>query len=952
MKKILLSLTALGIMAVSCQEKNVLPEEPVNGNFSIEVEMEKNLETRATVELVEDSEADNAGKYRLVWTAGDKIAVFTNMQRSIPFTLTSGEGEAKGVFTGEFTPAVDGEEISYAIYPYHERHMIGYSMHLPSVYGSVEAPYVGNTNAIMSHFSMGNPGVMSTDEPAATPSVDAPKFSFKHAGGVLAVSLKGIPANVKGVVLTADKAITGDFEMSPNPLGNIWSITSEADANGTNNSVTINFMPEDKVRDEVFYFPLPIGTYKFKVEYINSEDEKVLVINSLADNSITRAKLLIMPELTIGNTPSSAELLKKAIEKGGTVTLTDNYVLDEALTISNDLILDLGEYTISTSKAVWEDGENHENDVWSVLAVKGEANVTINATTGGIKALENDAYAVHVDGEGAKLTINGGSYVGNVSAAYVYNGELVINGGHFDILQKSNLDDNRYLINAYDTNFNSGAAKISISGGEFVGFNPANSIGENPAANLLVKGYEAVETEGVWNVQMTASEELRQLIAKSSSVTLKKDYVLDEAIEITKKVTLNLGKYNITTKNNVWSDVENANEDVLAVLNLRSGADVTINTTTGGGIQSLANDAYAVCVDDASAKLTIKGGNFVGNISAVYVRNGSLTISGGKFDVAQLSDQNDKRYLINCFDDNYAAKTAKVSITGGEFVGFNPAESLSENPAANFVPEGYQAVEENGVYKVVKVMVLSLKPNAEWTGTDAEYAAYFWTGTGDTNKWLDMTPSATTSGLYEVTAPYGYSKVIFVKKNDPNTDPSWDNVEKVNDKNRQTPDLTVPSNTSTSTVYCLLTYGNEGDWKTVSASKTFLGMKYISSLSDKSMLPEGTWYITGTFCDWGTSRNKQFNQFDGKHLIFQSFYVAPTVADTQFKFYLDQDWNKGNFGLASDATSAVNKALPLTNGGANMALPETNTRYDVYLDVVGKVAYIMDAKKIPSSIVE
>ena len=42
-----------------------------------------------------------------------------------------------------------------------------------------------------------------------------------------------------------------------------------------------------------------------------------------------------------------------------------------------------------------------------------------------------------------------------------------------------------------------------------------------------------------------------------------------------------------------------------------------------------------------------------------------------------------------------------ITVKGGTFIGYNPAESHTENPVANFVAEGYTVVENDGVYTVV-----------------------------------------------------------------------------------------------------------------------------------------------------------------------------------------------------------------------------------------------------------
>ena len=41
-----------------------------------------------------------------------------------------------------------------------------------------------------------------------------------------------------------------------------------------------------------------------------------------------------------------------------------------------------------------------------------------------------------------------------------------------------------------------------------------------------------------------------------------------------------------------------------------------------------------------------------------------------------------------------------ITVYGGTFVGFNPANNEAEGEGTNFVADGYKAVESNGEYTV------------------------------------------------------------------------------------------------------------------------------------------------------------------------------------------------------------------------------------------------------------
>ena len=93
------------------------------------------------------------------------------------------------------------------------------------------------------------------------------------------------------------------------------------------------------------------------------------------------------------------------------------------------------------------------------------------------------------------------------------------------------------------------------------------------------------------------------------------------------------------------------------------------------------------------------GGTWNAYTHVLYCEKGTINIYGGTFNC--LSD--DKKFTINCLDANYTAETAKINCFGGRFIGFNPAESMSEpGDPISFVAEGYKSMEvESGVWEIV-----------------------------------------------------------------------------------------------------------------------------------------------------------------------------------------------------------------------------------------------------------
>lgn len=201
----------------------------------------------------------------------------------------------------------------------------------------------------------------------------------------------------------------------------------------------------------------------------------------------------------------------------------------------------------------------------------------------------------------------------------------------------------------------------------------------------------------------TLAEPLMIAFENGGDITLNTDVELSSALILKnkKKLTLDLNGHNITAEKNFWS-VENS---IWSIMSVQGGAQLTIIDSKGtGSIVAKENDSYTFDVRDGS-KLTIEGGTFVGNISAVYVKQGTANIKGGHYSLMQLSEPEnggDERFTLNCLDENYTAnpRKANIVVTGGSFVNFDPSLNLAEGEGTNFVPTtGYQVshtAPENG----------------------------------------------------------------------------------------------------------------------------------------------------------------------------------------------------------------------------------------------------------------
>ena len=181
--------------------------------------------------------------------------------------------------------------------------------------------------------------------------------------------------------------------------------------------------------------------------------------------------------------------LRALFATGGEAKLAADLVLDESMVVKagKEVVLDLNGKTVSNTADLW----NESIASWSLLSVRG-GSLTIKGA-GTLQAKENDCFAVDVQ-DGGTVVIEDGTYVGNVHAVYVYEGTAEIKGGKYSIQQlSSNPDPYGYVLNCYDKNRENGIAKIIVTGGEFVKFNPADCAAEGAHTNFLAAGYKSTQ---------------------------------------------------------------------------------------------------------------------------------------------------------------------------------------------------------------------------------------------------------------------------------------------------------------------------------------------------------------------------------------------------------------------------------------------------------------------------
>ena len=442
---------------------------------------------------------------------------------------------------------------------------------------------------------------------------------------------------------------------------------------------------------------------------------------------------------------STFAALKAAVANGQSVDAEKTLVLSGGQSET----LNLGDLSISNKNNIWSVSDSD----WSLLSVRENSSLTI--TSGAYIAKANDCYAVDVQ-DGGHLVIEDGHFNGNVHAVYVYKGVAEIKGGTFEVQQKYSDADkaDEFVLNCYDANRKTGTAKLIVTGGTFIGFNPGDCKAEGNGTNFVAPGYASIangtaaDGRTIWKVvpavEATTGAELKGSFKRGSVTTIGTNISATETIVCKTKS-------NLVLKNGSVLKVEPTRIAQNYTLGAHGGSNLSISGN-GSIIAPVLPDpttylASAIEVGSASKSGTV---NIYGNVTfegnsgaagsyALRLINGTANIYGGHFKTAGGSSGNaeciyvqssqpsygaaynqcnlniyggvfettgDAKYLINCLDKPYKDGKCAIKIMGGIFVGFNPADNTAEGAHTNFVAPGYKSVETtyNGkqAWKVVK----------------------------------------------------------------------------------------------------------------------------------------------------------------------------------------------------------------------------------------------------------
>lgn len=477
------------------------------------------------------------------------------------------------------------------------------------------------------------------------------------------------------------------------------------------------------------------------------------IYGSLLTNT-TDFNVVIEPAFATTNYNLGA--LYTASQIGGAVTLSDNVDFDRTIAVQpgKTMSVNLNGKTVKNTTDLWENPSVPNS--WSLFSVRGTDSKLTLSGDGDVIAKANDCYAIDVQG-GGHLVIEGGHYNGNIHAVYVTEGVAEIKGGTFEVQQKypdaEKADE--FVLNCLDENYKNGTAKIIVTGGTFIGFNPGDCKAEGNGTNFVAPGYASIangtaaDGRTIWKVvpavEATTEAELEGSFKRGSVTAISSNIS-------TATITTCHSKSNLVFKNGSVLKLEPTETGDLYTLSVRKNSNLTISgngsiiapvlispnpTTSQAAAIEVGVQAYSGIVNIYD-NVTLEGNSGAAGSYALKLVNGTANIYGGHFKTAGglngdseciylqsikpwrgtyrqcnlniyggvFETTGDAKYLINCKDEPYKDGKCAIKIMGDIFVGFNPADNTAEGAHTNFVASGYKSVETtyNGkqAWKVVK----------------------------------------------------------------------------------------------------------------------------------------------------------------------------------------------------------------------------------------------------------
>ena len=352
--------------------------------------------------------------------------------------------------------------------------------------------------------------------------------------------------------------------------------------------------------------------------------------------------------------------LVSVIDEGSKIVIHKNLDFPTAVIVDKEITIQLNGFNLSIREDTIGDG---------VFCVVEGGNLTIEGN-GEINGLGNNKWSMAIWAKGGHITINGGTYT-NVGAGtadhydVIYasaGGSIVINDGTFYGQTPA------WILNLKDAD--RATSSITVYGGTFHGFDPANNAAEGKGTNFVADGYVVVGRNGVYTIEESFEDAVCD--ATVSSISLTKDGSLSETLNIDRDLTINLGGHEITSSvialnivdGNVTIDngtiSASGNNHALYVNGTATDSDISL---TLGDKLTVNSESCAIFIKGTGAKLVTSATLYSNGPYATISGNGntgnevnSISIVGGKV-------THDSYIAI------YVPQTGSFNISGGEITG-------------------------------------------------------------------------------------------------------------------------------------------------------------------------------------------------------------------------------------------------------------------------------------------
>ena len=339
-------------------------------------------------------------------------------------------------------------------------------------------------------------------------------------------------------------------------------------------------------------------------------------------------------------------------------------------------------------------------------------NSIINAKTMGVQVcsgslnITGESTAIDVTGGPVDKTENDGAIQDGAAISIVNRtgykglGDVTVTGGKFTAKAGNKAIKAYDWANNTETEFTANKT-VAVSGGTF-----SSAVPEGLCAPGFIPTTNGDGTYGVKagvyvaEVNAVAYATLSEAIAAAKdgdTVKLLRDINTPEiSYMISKSLTIDLNGMTVTGSGyDAVFQIDNADAKVV----IKNGKVVAVEQSGSAGKYTMA-----IWASKAGCEVTLEGLDVSQKIThtddpqmdMIYASGGTITINSGNF------VSGTPAWTLNCNDTSYKNGTAKIIVTGGTFVGFDPANNKAEGEGTNFVAAGYVSrMDEDGSYTVV-----------------------------------------------------------------------------------------------------------------------------------------------------------------------------------------------------------------------------------------------------------